>query len=156
MSDVNIKQIVKQNEKEFKELRKQIKNEEKCSWQEATDIACEAFDAIHGTYDSFYKLETNNIEDIITKIKYEHLNFIKTIEECLNREYLLPSMYIFIKYKNKENLIKINKKEDVINIIDELKSIINNKKIREVYYGEEYYYGSWVHLDWCKFEIYLA
>lgn len=156
----NIKQIVKERNEDFKRIRKNIKEESKCSWTEATNYAYEAFDAMYGTYDTFEKINVNNIEQLIIKIKNEHSQYMKIIAEFLNRECqftnTLPTMIISIIYKKKENIISINdRKEDLEDSIQKIKNLTNNKKIIEVYYGEEYSYGSWCHPEWTKFEIYL-
>lgn len=157
----SIKKEVKEREKCFKEIRKNIREESKCSWEEATDCACMAFEATYGTYDSFYKTNIDNVDKLVKKIKMEYTEYVKTIKEFFNREYQLlsdvPTLSLIIFNKNKIKTINIDDSQNSLDkAIVELNEVLNNKKIKEVYYGEKYSYGIWCYPEWSGFEVYLV
>jgi len=155
----NIKQIVKERDKDFKELREKIRLEEKCSWEEATDYACEAFDAMYGSYDDYNKEEVLPVDILLKRIKLMYRQFINTIDDFLDREYnllySLPKMSVDLIYKGKVNSISFEKNEkNYQKAINEIKNILLTNQIKEIYYGYEHYNGC-ENMNWCGYEIYL-
>jgi len=156
----NIKKTYKQREESFKRKRKEIKNEMKCSWREAGEIAAEYFDATYGTYDSYFKLDINNIDDLINKISNTHRSYSEICYEFLDREYQIlydfPIFFVDIIDKNKKTQLSFQENSDsLVNNIENLKNIIKNKKIKEVYYGCEHRYGSWCYPEWMGYEVFI-
>ena len=139
-----LKEQYRYRERRFKEIRKQIKIENKCSWADATECACNCFDG-------FFSDHIRRMDDIVSSeqlIQYLNIayqSFEKERKDFYDRElgllYSTPLFYISI-FRNKLIIgdFQIDKQHRFKKAMKILKEIAKNNAIKEIYRcsGEDY------------------
>ena len=155
----SIKRIIKERDKQFREMRKEIKQENKCSWADASDIAGDYIDGMYGNYSGYRKTDISDINKLIVGIKIMHSSFKRSMYDFKNEElelsYSYPVMSITTVYKSKrDNFYVEDNNDSLLDSIKKVKTNILNKTIVEVYTASQYHYGC-KFCEWEGIEIYL-